>query len=85
MSTATVIKRELRVAFSRRGQPVWFRLLKWTVFISLSAALWNTPYFQAWIAGVLVTGLIIHAIWRWKTNVWTRPWGGWNDLDAGRD
>jgi hypothetical protein len=44
-----MLKREMRVAFSRKAQPIWFRVVKW------------------------------------KTKGWTQPWGGWNDLDAGRD
>jgi len=36
----TSIRREFRVAFSRHGQPFWFRILKWT-FILLGVALFH--------------------------------------------
>ena len=85
MSAGKILKREMRVAFSRRGQPIWFRILKWTVVITVSALLWRNRYFWWWIAGFFGLGLTVHFIWRWKTKVWTQPWGGWNDLEAGRE
>ena len=30
------IKREVRVAFSRNAQPLWFRITKWVVFVGLT-------------------------------------------------
>jgi hypothetical protein len=74
----------MRVAFSRRAQPVWFRVVKWIVIVGISAMFWRSPYFWLWIAGLLTLAMTVHFIWRWKTRVWTQPWGGWNDLDAGR-
>jgi hypothetical protein len=85
MSARRIVKRELRVAFSPRAQPVWFRVVKWIVILSVIRMLWRSPYFWFWILGGLALGLTIHFIWRWKTKAWTQPWGGWNDLDAGRD
>jgi hypothetical protein len=26
--------------------------------------------------------IMIHLVYRWKTHGWTRPWGGWSDLEA---
>lgn len=77
-------RRELRVAFSRRAQPVWFRVLKWVVFITLfrllpSGARWRV------MLGLATAGLGLHFFYRAKTHGWTRPWGGWDDLEAGRD
>jgi hypothetical protein len=82
MSVGKSLKREVRVAFSRRAQPVWFRVLKWVIAFGISVILWRTPYFWLWIVGSLGLGLTVHVIWRWKTKGWTRPWGGWNDLEA---
>jgi hypothetical protein len=31
MPTRRIIRREARVAFSRRAQPLWFRILKWAI------------------------------------------------------
>jgi hypothetical protein len=82
MSAGKTLKREARVAFSRRAQPVWFRVVKWMVVVGVSVTLWRTPYFWLWILGGLSLGLTVHFIWRWKTKGWTRPWGGWKDIEA---
>ena len=78
------LKREFRVAFSKKAQPVWFRIVKWVVFIGVSAALWRTPYFGWWLVGITLAGLTVHFVWRWKTKGWTQPWGGWDDFDMER-
>jgi hypothetical protein len=82
MSAGTTLKREVRVALSKRAQPIWFRIVKWIVAIGISVALWPTPYFWWWIGGALTLSLTLHMIWRWKTKAWTQAWGGWNDLGA---
>ena len=78
------IRREFRVAFSRRAQPVWFRVVKWIVIGVLTITFWRRPAFWWWAAVVLVLALSLHLFYRYKTNRWTRAWGGWNDLDAGK-
>ena len=80
----SVIKREIRVAFSQKGQPTWFRISKWIVMIGVIVALRSTPYGWYWLGGVLLVGLALHLLWRWKTRVWTQPWGGWDDVEAGK-
>ena len=82
MSARDTLKREMRVAFSRRAQPVWFRVVKWVILIAVTSWLWRGPYFWWWILGAPALGVIVHMIWRWKTNGWTRPWGGWNDVET---
>ena len=82
MSVATVLRREMQVAFSRNSQPVWFRAAKWAFAVFISVLLWGTPYFWFWILGGLALGLTVHFIWRWKTRGWTQPWGGWDDREA---
>ena len=82
MSMKNAIRRESRVAFSRKAQPVWFRVVKWLLFIGISALLWSTPYFWWWILGMLALSLTVHFVWRWKTKGWTRPWRGWKDIEA---
>jgi hypothetical protein len=81
---ADVIESELRVAFSRKAQPVWFRIVKWVVFLSVARRLRATKWFRVWIAGAALAGLAVHLTYRWKTRGWTRPWGGWKDVEAGR-
>jgi membrane protease YdiL (CAAX protease family) len=79
------LRREFRVAFSRRAQPLWFRFLKWVGLLT-AVALWHErPGFWPALAGLTVAALVMHCFYRWKTRTWTRPWGGWNDLPAGRD
>jgi hypothetical protein len=82
MSIRHEIRREARVAFSKRAQPVWFRVVKWIVAIAVSVTLWRTAYFWWWLGGAIALGLTLHFIWRWKTEGWTKAWGGWDDVDA---
>jgi hypothetical protein len=82
MSARQLLKRELRVAFSRRAQPVWFRLVKWVVIITLAVRFWRHPQFWSWVLGLLALSLGLHGFWRWKTRSWTRPWGGWDDVET---
>jgi hypothetical protein len=79
-----MLRREVRVAFSRQAQPVWFRVTKWTVFLTISVLAWRTGHIRSWLLGGAAAGLGAHLLWRRNTRGWTRPWGGWNDLDAGR-
>lgn len=82
---ANALRREVRVALSRRAQPIWFRVVKWIVAIAVSVWLWRSPYFWWWIGSALALSLTLHFIWRWKTKGWTQPWRGWDDVDAGRE
>ncbi|MBI5773915.1 MAG: hypothetical protein HZA89_09260 [Verrucomicrobia bacterium] len=88
MKTMTTFKqalrREARVAFSLRAQPLWIRILKWIVALTLAALYHDEPWFWPVVAGWTVFALVLHSLYHWKTRSWTRPWGGWNDLDAGR-
>jgi hypothetical protein len=78
------LKREARVAFSLRVQPLWFRLLKWTILLGLIKRARTRPAIWRWLAGLTVAGLGLHLFYRAKTRGWTRPWGGWHDLAAVR-
>lgn len=81
----SVIQRELRVAFSRKAQPRWFRITKWIVAVAVTVKLWGTPYLWWWLGGGAVAALVVHFFWRWKTRAWTQPWGGWHDVEAGSE
>ena len=85
MSLASTIRREVRVATSRRAQPVWFRVLKWAVVVVLVSLYWRSATFWKWMLVAFGVAITLHMVWRWKTKGWTQPWGGWNDVDAGRD
>ena len=82
---STIFRRELRVAFSRNAQPVWFRIVKWTCVLAGGAMFYDRSWFWRTIACLAATGTVMHFLYRWKTKVWTRAWGGWKDLAAGRD
>jgi hypothetical protein len=82
MSIRNQVGREVRVAFSKRAQPVWFRIVKWIVAIAVSVTLWRTTYFWWWLGGAFTLGLTLHFTWRWKTGGWTKAWGGWDDVDT---
>jgi hypothetical protein len=84
MNVPACLRRELRVAFSRRAQPVWFRVGKWLLLLG-SAARWHDhPAFWPALAALTLLAFLGHLFYRWKTRGWTRPWGGWADLAAGR-
>ena len=86
MSTLTHnLRREASIAFSRKAQPMWFRITKWVFLLAVIVLFHDRPWF--WWAVVFMTGaaFLVHFLYRWKTKTWTRAWGGWKDLAAGRD
>jgi len=82
---AQALRREARVAFSRHAQPVWFRIVKWTCIVVGVALFHDQRWFWWTLASLATAGTLVHLLYRWKTKTWTRAWGGWNDLEAGRD
>ena len=82
---AHTLHREWRVAFSRRAQSVWFRILKWTCLLVGVALFQDRSWFWWTLAGLAIAGTFVHFLYRRKTKTWTHAWGGWNDLAAGRD
>lgn len=84
MSFIRTLKREVRIATSRKAQPVWFRLLKWVIIVALVARYWQSPTFWMWMVAALAVALVLHLVWRTRTKGWTQPWGGWNDVEAGK-
>lgn len=85
MTVGRTLKREVRVAISRKAQPVWFRVIKWIVILTLAFLYWRNPYFWWTLLALLPIAVALHLMWRWKMKGWTQPWGGWNDVDAGRE
>ena len=55
-----VIRRELRVAFSKKAQPPLFRVIKWIVFIAITALIRRTRFFWPWVVGLPLLGVAIH-------------------------
>jgi hypothetical protein len=72
-----IVKKELKVMFSKDTQPIWFRITKWIVFISFGYLLYETQWFWMWVIGIAIAGLTMHLIYRWKTKAWTKSWGRW--------
>ena len=77
------LRKELRVVISGNRSPLPFRIGKWIVFLSIARMLYGTRWFRVWIYGLPVAGLATHLLYRHMTHGWTRPWGGWKDVEAG--
>jgi hypothetical protein len=78
------LRRELRIALSKRAQPIWFRFAKWAIIIAFTVFFYHSPYFWTGMAAFLLVGLAIHFVYRRHNHGWTRPWGGWTDVEAGK-
>lgn len=75
-----LIRRELEVAFSLKAQPVWFRVIKWSGILLVTARYRRRWWFPYGVGAALAAALALHGFYRWKTQGWTRAWGGWNDV-----
>ena len=84
-SFAAAFHRECCVVFSRHAQPVWFRIVKWSCLLTGILLFHKQSWFWWTLAALAVAGTALHFLYRAKTKVWTRAWGGWNDLAAGRN
>ena len=82
MSLRDAIALELRVALSPTAQPIWVRVLKWTLIIVAFWYFGNAQYFWWCVLVLFGVAVGLHLLWRSKTKVWTQPWRGWNDVDA---
>ncbi|MFD0751623.1 hypothetical protein ACFQZS_15840 [Mucilaginibacter calamicampi] len=72
-----LIKRELQVAFSKRAQPLWFRITKYCLFIFLGCMLWNGGSFGLVFSLLIIASLCLHFWYRYKTRGWTKSYGFW--------
>lgn len=73
-----ILQREVEVAFSRHAQPLWFRLVKYPVFLAVGYLLWGTGYFWWCFGGVFAASATLHLFYRSKTKGWSRSYGGWD-------
>ena len=80
----TLLRREARVCFSLKAQPLWFRIMKWIVGVAFMIAFHRRDWFWPTVGSWSVVALALHFLYRSKTRIWTQAWGGWNDLEAGR-
>ncbi len=77
MPFSKTIKREFEVAFSKNTQPVWLRILKYIVLAGLIFLLKDSKWLWPVLIGILSCALAIHFWYRYKTNGWTKSYGGW--------
>lgn len=75
---SSIVKRELEVAFSKHAQPLWFRLLKYTLLVLLFYFYGGTRIFWIILGIVFILGLLLHLWYRHKTEGWTKSYGLWN-------
>jgi len=81
---AETLHKELRIVLFGNRSSLPFRIAKWAVYLSIARRLYGTRWFWAWVFGLPVAGLATHLLYRRMTHGWTRPWGGWKDVEAGR-
>ena len=79
---AETVQKELRVVISRNRSPLPLRIAKWALFLAISRRLYGTRWFWIWVFGLPLVGLATHLLYRYKTHGWTKPWGGWKDVEA---
>ena len=60
MSVRDALMLEARVAFSRKAQPIWFRVLKWAIAIGVGWYLRRDPHFWWWILAALGLAVAVH-------------------------
>jgi len=77
MGFKQLLKRELEVAFSRKSQPVWFRVVKYIVIGCLIYFLRGTSLLWILLSSLFVLGLVLHLWYRYKTEGWTKSYGMW--------
>jgi hypothetical protein len=82
MRLPEAIRREIRVACSRRVQSSRVRILKWTMFVIVTAVFYQSRTYWLIVLAVLVACLLVHMLYRIKTKAWSQPWGGWNDVQT---
>ena len=69
---------------SRYRSPLSLRIAKWVLFPAMTRRLYATRWFWAWVFDLLLAGLATHLLYRHKTQGWTRPWGGWRDVETAK-
>jgi hypothetical protein len=82
---AASLRKELRrLAASGNRSPIPLRIAKWVFFLGVARRLRGTRWLRAWVIGLPLAGVATHLLYRHMTRGWTRPWGGWKDVEAAR-
>jgi len=71
------IKREFEVAFSKKSQPIWFRIVKYVLLGSALYFFWGSRWLWICLAVFFVLAMVLHFWYRYKTKAWTRSYGMW--------
>ncbi|EMO54067.1 hypothetical protein LEP1GSC172_3725 [Leptospira noguchii] len=77
MGLSKIFKRELEVAFSKAGQPLWFRMLKYSLMFYLLYLLKDSEYLWPILITAFFISLTVHLWFRYKTKGWTQDYGPW--------
>jgi uncharacterized membrane protein len=77
MPLPKVIQRELEVAFSRRSQALWVRVMKYIALGLLIYYLRGSDYLWPSLFILLAVALLLHFWVRYKTKGWTRSFWLW--------
>jgi len=72
------LQREFEVAFSKNAQPAWFRVVKYLVLGCFIYFFWRSDLFWIILTVVFILSLIVHFWYRFKTEGWTKSYGGWD-------
>jgi hypothetical protein len=84
------IRREIQVIGDTETQPKWYKVFKIGALIALSVTVLILFGFYAMITFLLslvFAGCVVHFTYRFKTESWTKSWGGWvheSDAAGGR-
>jgi hypothetical protein len=78
MSFKNTLKREYEVAFSKRSQPVWFRVAKYFLLGVIVYLLWGTRWLWITLGIMVILALVMHFWVRYKTNGWKKSYGLWD-------
>lgn len=70
-------KRELEVAFSKKSQPVYFRVIKYIVLAAICWIFWDSGYLVWIFVALLIPSLALHIYYRYKTERWTKSYKMW--------
>jgi hypothetical protein len=82
VTLSETVQKELRVVSSSNRSPLSLRIAKWALFLAITRRLYGTKWFRVSVFGLPLAGLATHFLYRHKTHGWTRPWGGWKDVEA---
>jgi hypothetical protein len=77
MAPGKTIKRELEVAFSKRSQPIWFRILKYILLVGILFFFWGTKLLWIILVTMFTSAMLLHFWYRYKTHGWTKSYGLW--------